>query len=121
MPSRAQPILWSSGRSQAGARAALSHSGSLVGEDQVYDAAFRRAGLLRVGDSREMRDAIHALAILGEMRGPRLGVVTVTGVDDPMIDGAQPYTVTVGGVVVSLTNDDNDVAAITSSGASLCR
>ncbi len=72
-------IVLKTGRSKVGARAALSHSGSLVGEDEVYDAAFRRAGALRVRTSGEMRDAIHALAVLGEMEGPRLGVVTVTG------------------------------------------
>jgi acetyltransferase len=78
--SRKKPVIvMKTGHSPVGARAALSHSGSLVGEDQVYDAAFKRAGLLRVRTSVEMRDAIHALAVLGEMKGPRIGVVTVTG------------------------------------------
>ena len=78
--SRKKPVIvLKTGRSKAGARAALSHSGSLVGEDHVYDAAFRRAGVLRVRTSGEMRDAIHALAVLGDMQGPRIGVVTVTG------------------------------------------
>lgn len=78
--SRKKPlIVLKTGRSTAGAKAALSHSGSLVGEDHVYDAAFERAGALRVRTSGEMRDAIHALAVLGEMDGPRIGVVTVTG------------------------------------------
>jgi len=78
--SRIKPlIVLKTGRSTAGAKAALSHSGSLVGEDHVYDAAFERAGALRVRTSGEMRDAIHALAVLGVMEGPRIGVVTVTG------------------------------------------
>ncbi|MEI7636973.1 MAG: acetate--CoA ligase family protein [Syntrophus sp. (in: bacteria)] len=78
--SRKKPVIvLKTGRSKAGARAALSHSGSLVGEDHVYDAAFKRAGILRVRTSGDMRDAIHALVVLGEMKGPRLGVVTVTG------------------------------------------
>ena len=78
--SRKKPVIvMKTGHSPVGAKAALSHSGSLVGEDQVYDAAFKRAGLLRVRTSVEMRDAIHALAVLGEMKGPRIGVVTVTG------------------------------------------
>jgi acetyltransferase len=78
--SRKKPVIvMKTGRSTAGARAALSHSGSLVGEDNVYDAAFKRSGVLRVRTSGEMRNAIHALAVLGEMKGPRLGVVTVTG------------------------------------------
>jgi acetate---CoA ligase (ADP-forming) len=78
--SRKKPVIvLKTGHSLVGAKAALSHSGSLVGEDHVYDAAFKRAGLLRVRTSVEMRDAIHALAVLGEMQGPRIGVVTVTG------------------------------------------
>jgi acyl-CoA synthetase (NDP forming) len=78
--SRLKPlVVLKTGRSTAGAKAALSHSGSLVGEDHVYDAALERAGALRVRTSGEMRDAIHALAVLGDMKGPRIGVVTVTG------------------------------------------
>jgi len=78
--SRLKPVIAiKTGRSAAGAKAALSHSGSLVGEDDVYDAAFERSGVLRVGTGGQMRDAIHALAVLGEMEGPRLGVVTATG------------------------------------------
>ncbi len=78
--SRKKPVVvLKTGRSTVGAKAALSHSGSLVGEDHVYDAVFKRAGLLRVRTSVELRDAIHALAVLGEMHGPRIGVVTVTG------------------------------------------
>ena len=78
--SRKKPVIvLKTGHSPVGAKAALSHSGSLVGEDHVYDAVFKRAGLLRVRTSVEMRDAIHALAVLGEMQGPRIGIVTVTG------------------------------------------
>jgi len=78
--SRKKPVIvLKTGHSTVGARAALSHSGSLVGEDQVFDAVFKRAGLLRVRTSVEMRDAIHALSVLGEMQGPRIGVVTVSG------------------------------------------
>lgn len=78
--SRKKPVIvLKTGRSSAGAKAALSHSGSLVGEDHVFDAVFERTGLLRVRTSVEMRDAIHALAVLGEMQGTRIGVVTVTG------------------------------------------
>jgi len=78
--SRKKPVVvLKTGHSTVGAKAALSHSGSLVGEDHVYDAVFKRAGVLRVRTSAEMRDAIHALSVLGEMKGPRIGVVTVTG------------------------------------------
>jgi acyl-CoA synthetase (NDP forming) len=78
--SRKKPVIvLKTGRSTAGAKAALSHSGSLVGEDHVFDAVFKRAGILRVRTSGELKAAMHALAVLGEMQGTRIGVVTVTG------------------------------------------
>jgi acetate---CoA ligase (ADP-forming) len=72
-------IVFKTGRSHAGAKAALSHTGSLVGEDHVFDAVCRRAGLIRVRNSAELKDAIRALVQMGEMEGPRLGVVTASG------------------------------------------
>jgi acetyltransferase len=96
--SRKKPvIILKTGRSTAGAKAALSHSGSLVGEDHVFDAVFKRAGVLRVRTSSEMRDAMHALAVLGEMEGPRLGVVTVTGAGGIMcVDACEEHGLTLG-------------------------
>jgi len=96
--SREKPVMiLKTGRSAAGAKAALSHSGSLVGEDNVYDAAFKRSGVLRVRTSGEMRNAIHALAVLGEMKGPRLGVVTVTGAGGIMCaDACEDHGLTFG-------------------------
>lgn len=96
--SRKKPVIvMKTGRSTAGARAALSHSGSLVGEDNVYDAAFARSGVLRVRTSGEMRDAIHALSVLGKMEGPRLGVVTVTGAGGIMCaDACEDHGLTFG-------------------------
>ena len=45
---RTKPVaVIKAGRSAAGAKAALSHTGALAGADAVYDAAFRRAGLLQ--------------------------------------------------------------------------
>jgi len=72
-------IVFKTGRSKAGAKAALSHTGSLVGENETNDAAFCRAGLIRVKSTSELRDAVRALVRLGEMKGPRLGVLTPTG------------------------------------------
>ena len=84
-----KPVLvFKSGRSRAGARAALSHTGSLVGEDRVFDAAFRRTGVLRVNSGMELKDAIRALLLLGEMKGPRLGVLTITGAGGIMVADA---------------------------------
>jgi acetyltransferase len=72
-------IVFKTGRSSAGAKAAVSHTGSLVGEDEVADAAFRRAGIIRPRSMTELSDAIHALLYMPEMKGPRLGVLTASG------------------------------------------
>lgn len=72
-------IVLKTGRSKAGAKSAVSHTASLVGEDEVFDAAFRRAGIIRVKNGSELRDAVRALLLLQEMEGPRLGIITITG------------------------------------------
>ena len=56
--SRAKPVIViKAGRHPEGAKAVASHTGALAGSDAVYDAAFRRAGMLRVGDLAELFDA----------------------------------------------------------------
>jgi acetyltransferase len=60
---RIKPVLvLKAGRSNAGARAASSHTGALAGADAVYEAAFRRAGILRAGRMAELFDAAETLA-----------------------------------------------------------
>ena len=50
---RVKPVVVvKSGRKAQGAKAAATHTGALAGSDAVYDAAFRRAGILRVSDAR---------------------------------------------------------------------
>lgn len=85
-------IVFKTGRSSAGANAAASHTGSLVGEDAIADAAFRRAGILRVRDASNLKDAIHALLRLDPMKGPHLGVLTATGAGGIMAaDAGEDY------------------------------
>jgi acyl-CoA synthetase (NDP forming) len=67
------------GRSPAGAKAALSHTGSLLGDDAVFDAVAERAGLLRVKDTTELKDALRALIRFQPMSGPNVAITTVTG------------------------------------------
>ncbi|MBN2516887.1 MAG: acetate--CoA ligase family protein [Deltaproteobacteria bacterium] len=72
-------VVLKTGRSRFGAQAALSHTGSLVGEDAVFDAAFEMAGVIRARDTIDFKDALKALACFGEMAGPNIAVITVTG------------------------------------------
>ncbi|WP_343713195.1 acetate--CoA ligase family protein, partial [Inquilinus sp.] len=67
------------GRTEAAARAATSHTGALAGSDAVYDAAFRRAGMLRVFDLAELFDAVETLASRLHVDGDRLAIVTNGG------------------------------------------
>jgi len=67
------------GRFAESARAAASHTGALAGSDAVYDAAFRRAGMLRVADMTEMFDAVETLALTRPLRGERLTILTNGG------------------------------------------
>ncbi len=77
---RAKPVIViKSGRSAAGAKAAFSHTGALAGADAVYDAACRRAGLLRVTELRELFDAVGTLNAGFQLTGERLCIVTNGG------------------------------------------
>jgi acyl-CoA synthetase (NDP forming) len=65
-------VVIKSGRSQAGQRAALSHTGSMAGSDAVYDAALRDSGALRVDTVEEMFDLCKGLVSLPPLRPPAL-------------------------------------------------
>ncbi|HEY5953876.1 MAG TPA: bifunctional acetate--CoA ligase family protein/GNAT family N-acetyltransferase [Terrimicrobiaceae bacterium] len=67
------------GRSEAAARAAASHTGSLTGADEVLDAAFRRAGVLRVNTISELFNMAEVLGKQPRPVGPRLAIVTNGG------------------------------------------
>ncbi len=72
-------IVVKAGRFAAGARAAASHTGALAGSDAVYDAAFRRAGLLRVLTLTELFEAAEILAMTRGAPGERLAIVSNGG------------------------------------------
>ncbi|MBI5165702.1 MAG: bifunctional acetate--CoA ligase family protein/GNAT family N-acetyltransferase [Magnetospirillum sp.] len=77
---RNKPILViKAGRSAEGARAAISHAGALAGSDMVFDAAIRRAGMLRVKDIEELFGAVETLARSRPMKGSRLAILTNGG------------------------------------------
>jgi len=78
--SRLKPIVvLKSGRSPAGTRAAASHTGAMAGEDAVYDAAFKRAGIVRVNTIGQLFDCAELVAKQPRPSGPRLAVVTNAG------------------------------------------
>lgn len=79
--SREKPIVvCKSGRFAESAHAAASHTGALAGTDEVYDAAFRRAGIVRVGDIDELFDCAELLSKQQHLpHGERLAIVTNAG------------------------------------------
>ncbi len=77
---RSKPVLvLKAGHSAAGARAAASHTGMLAGSDAVYEAAFARAGMLRVATMAELFDATETLALTRGQTGERLAILTNGG------------------------------------------
>ena len=72
-------VVVKSGRMAQGAKAAATHTGALAGSDAVYDAAFQRAGALRVSDLRELFDCAETLGRLKSRPGKRLAILTNGG------------------------------------------
>lgn len=78
--SRVKPIIaLKAGRTRSGAAAAASHTGALAGEDAVYDAAFKRAGILRVKTFEELFDCAELLAKQPKPTKPGLAIITNAG------------------------------------------
>jgi acetyltransferase len=100
---RAKPvIIVKSGRHAQAAKAAATHTGALAGSDAVYEAAFRRAGVLRVCDLDELFAAAQTLGRLRPYSGKRLAVLTNGGgVGVLAID----RLVDLGGVIAELSAD----------------
>lgn len=77
---RNKPIIAvKAGRTAVAARAAASHTGALAGADNVYDAALRRAGILRVDSTLDLFDAAETLALARPFAGNRLAILTNGG------------------------------------------
>ena len=67
------------GRSEAGARAAVSHTGAMAGSDRMYDALFRQLGVIRVRHFSDLLDVPAALATRRRLLGHRVAILTSTG------------------------------------------
>ena len=77
---RTKPIVVvKAGRFSESARAVASHTGSLSGEDQVYDAAFKRAGVVRVEEIADLFNAAEVLSTQPLPKGPNLAILTNAG------------------------------------------
>jgi len=72
-------IVIKAGRSEAAAKAAASHTGSLAGSDEVLEAAFRRCGVLRVNSISDMFYMAEVLSKQPSPKGPRLTILTNAG------------------------------------------
>ena len=78
--SKEKPIvLLKAGRSETGRVAVASHSGAAVGENEVYDAAFRKAGIVPARNAEELRLLSKALVTYTPPRGKRVAVVSFSG------------------------------------------
>lgn len=77
---QAKPVVMlKAGRSDAGAKAAASHTGALASADKVVDAALAQSGIARVDTIDDLLDAAALLALDGRMQGDRVGIVTTSG------------------------------------------
>ncbi len=100
---RSKPIIvLKAGKSEEGARASLSHTGSLAGSDDVFRTAFRRAGILQVETIQQLFDCAQALAMQPLPKGNHLAVVTNAGGPGIL---ATDYLISRQGVLASLSEN----------------
>jgi acyl-CoA synthetase (NDP forming) len=67
------------GKSEAGAKASLSHTGAMTGSDDVYDAVFKQKRIIRAHSIEELIDYTFVLSNSPFPRGRNVGIITITG------------------------------------------
>ncbi|MCM3878405.1 MAG: acetate--CoA ligase family protein [Thermoanaerobaculia bacterium] len=72
-------VVFKAGRTEQGRKAAESHTRSLAGKDEIYDAVFRQFGIHRATSLEELYDFSKALAYVPAPAGPRMLIVTSSG------------------------------------------
>ena len=95
-------IVLKAGRVSEGAKAAASHTGALAGSDAVYDAAIRRAGMLRVYTIEDLFDAVETLGRAKPSTGDRLAILTNGGGPGVM---ATDMAIELGARMATLSDD----------------
>ncbi len=98
-------IVIKAGRTEQAAKAAASHTGSLTGSDEVLDAAFRRAGVLRVDNIADLFYMAEVLAKQPRPKGPRLSIVTNAGGPGVLATDA---LIKAGGVLTDLSKETHE-------------
>jgi acetyltransferase len=103
---RTKPIIVvKSGKFSESAQAAASHTGSLSGEDGIYDAAFKRAGIVRVSEIADLFNAAEVLGTQPLPKGPRLAIITNAGGPGVMATDA---LIGVGGKIAKISQKTID-------------
>jgi len=92
---RKKPILaLKTGHSEQAAMAAQSHTGSLTGRKEVWQAAFKQAGIIQARNLEEFIDLVRTFSVLPRMEKPKIGVVTISGALGVMaIDASENFDV----------------------------
>jgi acetyltransferase len=98
-------ILIKPGHSEAARKAASSHTGAITGADEVFEAAFRRCGILRVATIGELFDMAEVLGKQPRPKGPRLAIVTNAGGAGVLATDALLAN---GGQLASISQDTKD-------------
>jgi acetyltransferase len=98
-------IVLKAGRSQEGRQAALSHTGALAGNDEVFSAAFRRSGIIRVNTIAQLFNCAQSLAMQSAPAGNRLAILSNAGGPGVL---ATDYLMANGGQLAELTEQTYD-------------
>ncbi|UHL65236.1 acetate--CoA ligase family protein [Paralcaligenes sp. KSB-10] len=72
-------VVFKVGRSESGARSAVSHTGAMAGSDRMYDALFKEAGVIRVQEFADLLSVPLGLSIGRPLKGNRIAILTSTG------------------------------------------
>lgn len=95
-------IVVKSGRFAESSKASLSHTGAMAGDDQVYDAAFKRVGVVRVKEVEDLFNAAEVLDSANLPKGPRLAIITNAGGPGVMATDA---LIELGGELAELSDE----------------